>query len=154
MDDDVARVRSRIGTPRSGTRSQATQDDGARARRTAWPGEAREPAYQDGEQDSLLDATPLAVHDRAVGGSAVTVHERIEIDPGVMLGKPVIRGTRVTVELVLRKLADGASESDLLDAYPRLTRDDIHAAMRFAADTLAHEDVVLSSPMGTDASRS
>lgn len=84
----------------------------------------------------------------------MTVHERIEIDPGVMLGKPVIRGTRVTVELVLRKLADGASESDLLDAYPRLTRDDIHAAMRFAADTLAHEDVVLSSPAGTDASRS
>jgi uncharacterized protein (DUF433 family) len=83
----------------------------------------------------------------------VTVHDRIEIDPDVMLGKPVIRGTRVTVELVLRKLADGASESDLLDAYPRLTRDDIHAAMRFAADTLAHEDVVLS-PTGTDASRS
>jgi uncharacterized protein (DUF433 family) len=43
---------------------------------------------------------------------------------------------------VLRKLSEGASEADLLDAYPRLTRDDIHAAIRFAADTIAHEEVV------------
>jgi uncharacterized protein (DUF433 family) len=41
------------------------------------------------------------------------------------------------------RLSDGASETDLLDAYPRLTRDDIHAAMRYAADTLAHEEVVV-----------
>jgi uncharacterized protein (DUF433 family) len=45
------------------------------------------------------------------------------------------------VELLLRKLSKGASEADLLEAYPRLTRDDIHAAMRYAADTLAHEEV-------------
>jgi uncharacterized protein (DUF433 family) len=60
-----------------------------------------------------------------------------------MLGKPVIRGTRIPVELILRKLSDGASEADLLDAYPTLTRDDIHATMRYAADTIAHEEVVL-----------
>lgn len=83
----------------------------------------------------------------------MTVNDRIEINPDVMLGKPVVRGTRVTVEIILRKLADGASEQDLLDAYPRLTRQDIHAAMRFAADSLAHEDIVLS-PTGTDRSRS
>ena len=59
-----------------------------------------------------------------------------------MLGKPVIRGTRIPVELLLRKLSEGASEGDLLEAYPGLTRDDIHAAMRYAADTLAHEQVV------------
>jgi uncharacterized protein (DUF433 family) len=51
------------------------------------------------------------------------------------LGKPVIRGTRIPVELLLRKLVAGASEADLLDAYPRLTRDDIHAALAYAADT-------------------
>ncbi len=53
------------------------------------------------------------------------VENRIEIDPSVMMGKPVIRGTRITVELILRKLGEGAAENDLLDAYPRLTREDI-----------------------------
>lgn len=72
----------------------------------------------------------------------MTFTDRIEVNPQVMLGKPVIRGTRIPVELILRKLSEGASEADLLDAYPRLTRDDIHAAMRYAADTLAHEEVV------------
>ncbi|MBI2221994.1 MAG: DUF433 domain-containing protein [Acidobacteria bacterium] len=68
--------------------------------------------------------------------------DRIEVNPDVMLGKPVIRGTRLPVELILRKLSEGASEADLLEAYPRLTREDIQAAMRYAAETLAHEEVV------------
>jgi uncharacterized protein (DUF433 family) len=72
----------------------------------------------------------------------MTFTDRVEINPRVMLGKPVIRGTRIPIELILRKLSEGASEADLLDAYPRLTREDIHAAMRYAADTLAHEEVV------------
>ena len=72
----------------------------------------------------------------------MTVTDRIEINPRVMLGKPVIRGTRIPVEMILRKLSEGTSEADLLDAYPRLTREDIRAAMRYAADTLAHEEVV------------
>jgi len=66
---------------------------------------------------------------------AMTVTDRIEINPKVMMGKPVIRGTRITVELILRKLAEGASEEDLLDAYPRLTREDIKAAIGYAANT-------------------
>jgi uncharacterized protein (DUF433 family) len=69
--------------------------------------------------------------------------DRIEINPRIMLGKPVIRGTRIPVDLLLRKLSEGASEADLLDAYPWLTRDDLQAAMRYAADTVAHEEVVL-----------
>jgi uncharacterized protein (DUF433 family) len=64
---------------------------------------------------------------------------RIEIDPAVMLGKPVIRNSRVSVELVLRKLAEGASVADLLDAYPRLEEADIRACLAYAADTVAHE---------------
>jgi uncharacterized protein (DUF433 family) len=64
-----------------------------------------------------------------------------------MLGKPVIRGTWLTVERILRKLSEGARERDLLEAYPKLTREDIHAAIRYAADALAHEEtIILSSP--------
>jgi uncharacterized protein (DUF433 family) len=63
----------------------------------------------------------------------MTFTDRIEVNPEVMLGKPVIRGTRIPVELLLRKLGEGASEEDLLDAYPRLTREDIQAAVRYAA---------------------
>jgi uncharacterized protein (DUF433 family) len=61
---------------------------------------------------------------------------RIEINPAVMLGKPVIRGTRIPVELILRRLSEGATEADLLEAYPRLTREDIQAALAYAADVL------------------
>jgi uncharacterized protein (DUF433 family) len=64
----------------------------------------------------------------------MTLTDRIEINPRVMLGKPVIRGTRIPVELILRKLSEAASEVDLLEAYPRLTREDIRAAIRYAAD--------------------
>lgn len=69
--------------------------------------------------------------------------ERIELNPAVLQGKPVVRGTRIPVEDVLRKLSEGASEADLLDAYPRLTREDIQAVFRYAADSVAHELIVL-----------
>lgn len=71
--------------------------------------------------------------------------DRVEINPKVMLGKPVIRGTRIPVELILRKLSEGATEADLLDAYPRLTPADIRAALAYAADTIAHETVLLQA---------
>jgi uncharacterized protein (DUF433 family) len=70
--------------------------------------------------------------------------DRIEINPDVMMGKPVVRGTRIPVELILRKLSEGASHADLLDAYPRLTEEDIHAALAYAAATLAHETILLT----------
>ncbi len=72
----------------------------------------------------------------------MTITDRIEINPKVMLGKPVIRGTRVTVELILRKLSEGASEEDLLEAYPRLSQQDVQAAIRYAANTLSHEETL------------
>ena len=71
--------------------------------------------------------------------------QRIEVNPAVMIGKPVIRGTRIPVELILRKLSEGASEADLQDAYPRLDRKDIQAALAYAADSLAHETIILQS---------
>jgi uncharacterized protein (DUF433 family) len=76
----------------------------------------------------------------------MTVTDRIEINPKVMLGKPIIRGTRIPIELILRKLSEGATENDLLDAYPRLSREDIQAAIGYAADTLAHEETLLMEP--------
>ena len=69
--------------------------------------------------------------------------ERIEINPDIMLGKPVIRGIRIPVELILRKLSEGATEAELLDAYPRLELADIRAALAYAADSVAHE-IILS----------
>jgi uncharacterized protein (DUF433 family) len=71
----------------------------------------------------------------------VTAH-RIDINPKVMLGKPVIRGTRITVELLLRKLSEGATEAELLQDYPHLTAEDIRAAIKYAADVVAHEELI------------
>ncbi len=62
-------------------------------------------------------------------------------DPAIMMGKPVIRGTRITVELILEKLAAGEPVEQILEAHPRLTRDAIHAALAFAAQAL-RADVV------------
>ena len=62
-------------------------------------------------------------------------------DPNVMMGKPVIRGTRITVELILEKLAAGETVDQILDAHPRLTREAIQAALAFAAEAL-RADVV------------
>ena len=69
--------------------------------------------------------------------------DRINIDPSIMMGKPVIRGTRITVELLLRKLAEGATEAELMDDYPHITTEDIRAAVAYGAASVAHEEVVL-----------
>jgi len=69
-------------------------------------------------------------------------HARISIDPAVMMGKPCIKDTRITVELILRKLGAGRSFADLLEAYPKLTEDDVRAALAFAADYMQHETVL------------
>jgi uncharacterized protein (DUF433 family) len=76
----------------------------------------------------------------------MTALDRIEVDPNIMLGKPVIRGTRIPVELLLRKLGEGATEADLLDAYPHLTPDDLRAAIRYAAAVIANEEIVFLEP--------
>jgi len=62
-------------------------------------------------------------------------------DPNVMLGKPVVAGTRITVELILEKLAAGESIEQILEAHPKLTREKIQAALHFAAEAL-RADVV------------
>jgi uncharacterized protein (DUF433 family) len=67
---------------------------------------------------------------------------RIEVNAKIMLGKPVIRGTRITVELLLHNLAGGATEADLLEAYPSISQEDIRAAILYAAAVVAHEDTL------------
>lgn len=65
----------------------------------------------------------------------------ITTDPMVMMGKPVIGGTRITVELVLRKLGAGESIEQLLESHPRLTREAVLAALQFAAEAIGAEVV-------------
>lgn len=65
----------------------------------------------------------------------------IQSDPAVMMGKPVVAGTRITVEQILGELGAGRSVEELLEAHPRLTREGILAALRFGAEVM-HADVV------------
>jgi uncharacterized protein (DUF433 family) len=69
------------------------------------------------------------------------VDSLVTSDPAVMMGKPVIAGTRITVELIVEKLAAGETAEQILQAHPRLTRDAIQAALHFAAEAL-RADVV------------
>jgi uncharacterized protein (DUF433 family) len=66
---------------------------------------------------------------------------RIEINPKIMGGKPVVRGTRITVEHVMRELAAGRTQQELTELYPRLTVEDIRAACAYAATQLADERI-------------
>jgi uncharacterized protein (DUF433 family) len=72
-------------------------------------------------------------------------HERVEINPQVMVGKPVIKGTRLAVELILRKLGSGMTEDEILADHPRLNREDIRAALAFAADYMGGEETVFDA---------
>ena len=72
----------------------------------------------------------------------MNMHELIESMPEVMRGKPVIRGTRIPVELIVRKMGEGASIEDLLDGYPNLTRESVQAALVYAADILGNENII------------
>lgn len=68
-------------------------------------------------------------------------YERIDINPAIMFGKPVIKNTRITVEQILRKLAGGMSIEEIITDHPHLNRKDILAAQEFAADYLADEEI-------------
>ena len=70
--------------------------------------------------------------------------DRITADPAIMLGKPIIKGTRITVELILRKLAEGMTFEDVLKAYPNLQLQDILAVLSYSADVIAKEEIIVS----------
>jgi uncharacterized protein (DUF433 family) len=67
--------------------------------------------------------------------------ERIELNPGILVGKPVVKGTRLAVEFIVELLADGWSEDAILAEYPGLTREDIHACLHYASERLHAEKV-------------
>ena len=71
-------------------------------------------------------------------------HKRIEIDPNVMFGKPVIKNTRITVEHVLRKLSGGMTIEEIIADHPHIKREDIFAVQEFAADYLADEEIAFA----------
>jgi uncharacterized protein (DUF433 family) len=67
---------------------------------------------------------------------------KIITNPEIMLGKPIIRGTRITVEIILRKLSEGANFEDILKMYPNITIEDIYVAIDYAANTIANEEIL------------
>jgi uncharacterized protein (DUF433 family) len=73
-------------------------------------------------------------------------HEGIVSDPDTMMGKPTIKGTRIAVELILEELGEGLSMEDVLRAHPHLAREQVLAALRFAADYMLNEDIAFGSP--------
>jgi len=71
-------------------------------------------------------------------------HKRIDMDPKVMFGKPVIKNTRITVEHVLRKLSGGMTIGEIIADHPHIKREDIFAVQEFAADYLADEEIAFA----------
>lgn len=71
----------------------------------------------------------------------MNTNEYVEVDPKKMMGKPVIKGTRITVELILEKLSCGETFDDILVAYPSLDKNKILAALSFAAESLRGEKI-------------
>ena len=66
--------------------------------------------------------------------------DHVVVDPKVLVGKPIIRGTRISVELLMDRLADGWSMEQILESYPRVTRDDVLAAIAFVTEVFREED--------------
>jgi len=74
-----------------------------------------------------------------------TGHPRITLDPKVLVGKPVICGTRLSVEFVIGLMADGWSEAEILENYPGITHEDVIACFAYARDALGSEKVFPSA---------
>lgn len=70
--------------------------------------------------------------------------DKITISPDIMLGKPVIKGTRITVEFVIKKLSEGMDINEILNEYSPLERDDILAALAYSADVISKEEILVS----------
>lgn len=73
------------------------------------------------------------------------VSERITVDSEILVGKPIIKGTRISVELILDLLASGMSVEDILEGYPHLKKEDVLAAIEYAAKRLKNEEVYLTA---------
>lgn len=72
----------------------------------------------------------------------MTYTDRIVSDQKILLGKPVIKGTRITVELILKKLSEGMSNDEILQAYPHLKKEDILAVLSYSANVISREEII------------
>ena len=68
--------------------------------------------------------------------------KRIIVDPKIMIGQPVIKGTRIPVDAILQRIAEGMTMGELLQDYPKLTKDDIKAALEYSASLVRGEDII------------
>lgn len=67
---------------------------------------------------------------------------RIVVNPKVMVGKPIIRGTRIPVDAIIKRVADGMTTKEILEDYPKITQEDIKAALLYALDVIRGEDIM------------
>ncbi len=73
----------------------------------------------------------------------MSYHERIVVDPGIRFGKPIIKGTRISVSDILEYMAGGDSEDDIVAAFPQLSREDVRACLAYAADRERHTRIAV-----------
>lgn len=90
--------------------------------------------------------SPTPVCSRRLPKKEKILMDRIVVNPRILGGKPVIRGTRISVEFVLELLASGMSEDDILEDYSHLTRDDLHACLKYAARSCKNEILLELEP--------
>jgi uncharacterized protein (DUF433 family) len=76
---------------------------------------------------------------------AVEIADRIVVDPDILVGQPIIRGTRISVEFIIGLLADGWTEPQILEDYPHLAHEDIAACLAYARDVVAEQTVYPSA---------
>ena len=67
---------------------------------------------------------------------------RIEMNPDILMGKPVIKGTRISVELILRKLSEGMTIDQIIEVYPHVSKEDVFASLTYASEIIANEEVI------------
>ncbi len=67
---------------------------------------------------------------------------RIVVNPEIMVGKPIIKGTRIPVDAIIKRIAEGMTTDELLEDYPNITKEDIKAALRYAAKVISGEDIL------------
>jgi|MudIll2142460700_1097286.scaffolds.fasta_scaffold950438_2 uncharacterized protein (DUF433 family) len=72
----------------------------------------------------------------------MNMEERIVVNPKIMVGKPIIRGTRIPIDAILNRLADGMTISDILEEYPNITEEDIRAALVYVSHVIAGEQII------------
>lgn len=73
---------------------------------------------------------------------------RITVDPNILVGKPIITGTRISVELIMDRLADGWTMEQILESYPRIAREDVLAAIAFVTEVFREEDHIAVAKVG------